>query len=324
MTDTNTALPVSEPTTDPHDIMLCVYHADCLDGFTAAWVVRKMAMQYSIPVAFQAAHYGTTLPEEDFEGRHVLIVDFSYPRAELERMAAKAKSVMIIDHHKSAQEALADLPALFPFRQWTRSKTSYGVIKSGAGENKLVANFDMARSGCGLVWNYFYPIKDVPRLVAHVQDRDLWRFNIRDTREINALLASYPYEFDVWDKLAEALEDNQQRRLIVQCGLSIQRKMFKDIEAIVLAGTRRTKIAGYDVPVLNAPPMWASEAGNILAQGEPFAATYFVNKDGEHLYSLRSTKDGLDVSEIAKKFGGGGHRNAAGFKAGPGAILEDA
>ena len=49
-----------------------------------------------------------------------------------------------------------------------------------------------------------------------------------------------------------------------------------------------------------------------MAQGQPFAVCYWDTLQGR-VFSLRSTDDGMDVSEIAKQYGGGGHRNAAGF-----------
>ncbi|MGP7732982.1 DHHA1 domain-containing protein [Oceanimonas smirnovii] len=72
-------------------------------------------------------------------------------------------------------------------------------------------------------------------------------------------------------------------------------------------------IAGHDVPVLNAPGFYSSDAGHIMAQGEKFAAIYH-NTATHQMFSLRSADDGLDVAEIAAQFGGGGHQHAAGFR----------
>lgn len=45
----------------------------------------------------------------------------------------------------------------------------------------------------------------------------------------------------------------------------------------------------------------------------PVALGWWQRFDGKFQFSLRSRGD-IDVSEIAKKFGGGGHKNAAGFQ----------
>ena len=94
-----------------------------------------------------------------------------------------------------------------------------------------------------------------------------------------------------------------------QDGIAIERKHQRDIGALIKSGTRRMQLAGHDVPVLNVPFTMASDAGNLLAQGEPFAVCYWDDSDSR-VFSLRSSADGLDVSEIARSFGGGGHRHA--------------
>lgn len=79
-------------------------------------------------------------------------------------------------------------------------------------------------------------------------------------------------------------------------------------------------IGGFDVPVANLPYTLSSDAGHEMAKGQPFAACYWDTPDGR-VFSLRSAPDGQDVSAIAKQYGGGGHRAAAGFKVPPGHAL---
>lgn len=71
-------------------------------------------------------------------------------------------------------------------------------------------------------------------------------------------------------------------------------------------------IGGYNVPVSNLPYAMSSDAGHIMGKGEPFAACYTDTEKGR-VFSLRSSPEGVDVSEIAKQYGGGGHKHAAGF-----------
>ena len=147
-----------------------------------------------------------------------------------------------------------------------------------------------------------------PKLLLHIEDRDLWRFALPYTREIQANVFSHPYDFDVWDKLMDApLED------LVAEGKAIERKHFKDIDELTKVVTRRMVIGGYNVPVANLPYTLTSDAGHKLAQGEAFAACYWDTPEGR-VFSLRSTEHGLDVADIAKQYGGGGHKNASGFR----------
>lgn len=90
---------------------LCIYHGHCDDGFAAAWCVRQ-----AIPDAeFYPGVYQQEPP--DVAGRDVLMVDFSYKRPVLLRMAESARSVMVLDHHKTAAEDLSGFPQPEPSPQ---------------------------------------------------------------------------------------------------------------------------------------------------------------------------------------------------------------
>jgi nanoRNase/pAp phosphatase (c-di-AMP/oligoRNAs hydrolase) len=107
-------------------------------------------------------------------------------------------------------------------------------------------------------------------------------------------------------------------------GKAIERKHHKGV-AELLQVTRRTMvIAGQEVPVANLPYTMASDAAGLMAEEAPFAACYY-DKAGARVFNLRSrSADGGDVSAIAKIYGGGGHRSAAGFQTAPGREGDDA
>ena len=258
---------------------LCIYHGNCADGFGAAWVVRRVFGEGCVD--FHAGVYQQGPP--DVTDKEVIMVDFSYKRPVLIEMAKKAKSILIIDHHKTAKDDLVDLP------------------------DNVTVDFDMDHSGAVLTWLHFLPECPPPKLLLHIEDRDLWRFKLEGTREIQANLFSYPYDFELWDDLM----DSEPSGLISQ-GEAIERKHFKDINEFIKAAAYRDVIAGFDVPVLNAPYFWSSDAGHIMGEDELFAACYWDTPDGR-VFSLRSSENGMDVSDIAKLFGGGGHKNASGF-----------
>ncbi|OLU15359.1 phosphohydrolase [Pseudomonas sp. PA1(2017)] len=270
---------------------LCIYHANCADGFGAAWVVRKALGAENVD--FHPGKYGEPAPE--VEGRDVIIVDFSYKRDQLLQLAQSARSILIIDHHKSAAEDLAELPAApATYSEWLEAQQPLGAV------------FDMQRSGAGLAWDFFYPGSKRRWLINHIEDRDLWRFEIYGTERVMASLFTFPQRFETWDDLMECdFHDLHEE------GAGILRKQAKDVADLV-PNTRRLIISGHDVPALNCPHFMASEAGHVLAQGELFAACYSDTPNGR-VFSLRSLPEGLDVSEVAKQYGGGGHRNAAGF-----------
>lgn len=262
--------------------LLCIYHGNCADGFTAAWAVWKRHPH----TEFFAGSHNAAPP--DCEGRHVVMVDFSYKRSTMISIAAQAVSVLVLDHHKSAQAELVDLP------------------------DNVTCYFDMDRSGARLAWEHYHPRQTVPLLVKYVEDRDLWRFNYPDTRAFGSNVFSYDYTFDNWEMIDAICHNSDDLRSFIKEGEAIERKHSKDVRELIALATTRSTIAGFDVPTLNCPHIFSSDAGNILARGEPFAACYWETGTGRS-YSLRSVEGGEDVSVIAASMGGGGHKHAAGY-----------
>jgi len=259
---------------------LCIYHGNCADGFGAAWVFSRCADREH---DFHAGVYQT--PPPDVEGRDVYLVDFSYKRTVVEKICEQATRVVLIDHHKTAIEDL------------------HPLIES----YRIEALINLEKSGATLAWEWFHGHKEPPQLLKHIEDRDLWRFALNGTRDIQANVFSYPYDFSVWDMLMERPVES-----MIAEGRAIERKHFKDIGELLGVVTRRMVIGGHNVPVANLPYIHVSDAAHELAKGEPFAACYWDTPAGR-VFGLRSSDAGLDVSEIAKMYGGGGHRNAAGF-----------
>lgn len=265
---------------------ICIYHANCADGFAAAWVVKEYGRKTNTPIEFIPGVYQE--PPPNVSGAFVIMVDFSYKREIIKQMAKEASGILILDHHKTAMEDLEDLDL-----------------------PNVTAVFDMDKSGAMITWNYFNSIENPrPTLLQHIQDRDLWKFELLFTREIQAAVFSYPYEFEVWDKLMQA--DIAE---LISEGRAIERKHFKDINELLPVVTRLMKIGGHIVEIANLPYIFSSDAGHILAERETnaFGACYWDTPEGR-VFSLRSSNEKEDVSQIATQYGGGGHRNAAGFK----------
>lgn len=282
------------------DKILCVYHGpNCADGFTAAWVVFN-----ALPNAdFHAGVHGDVPP--DVTGRHVLLVDFSYKRAVLEELASKAKSITVLDHHKTAIDDLAGYPT---FRDAAEMLTALENVENPG----IHAVFDLDRSGAGITWDFFHPGLPRPRIISYVEDRDLWRFKLPMSRDVAAYMFSHEYTIDNWNALSNAMRDDVGLRELAARGNAIEQKHMKDIKELIEVCKRRLLIGGNEVWAANLPYTYASDAANIMSEGQPFAATYF-DKPGVRVFSLRSKEEGMDVSLIAKEYGGGGHKHAAGF-----------
>ncbi|HKN85714.1 MAG TPA: phosphohydrolase [Nitrospiraceae bacterium] len=251
----------------PPDIVL--YHADCSDGFGAAWALWK-----KFPTAeFKAVKHGYP-PPLDLDGRHIVMVDFSYNRPTLETMAQQAASLQVLDHHVTAQDALAGLP---------------------------FAYFDLKKSGAVLAWEWAHQ-QPAPWLLQYVQDKDLWTWSLPGSREINAALASYPYDFHVWDALRQDMLEAEGRAIL---------RYETELVGKIAASAVMLPFQEAVVPVAQSSVL-TSQIGERLSKDHPFCVIWH-DRDGRRYYSLRSRDDGADVAAIAMQYGGGGHTHAAGF-----------
>src|SRR5581483_7126897 len=147
-----------------------LYHSNCPDGFGGAWSAWLALGDTAIYCPVSHGDPPPAFPPD----ADVVMVDFAYGREETLALKAAVASLTILDHHKSALEQLGDLP---------------------------FAHFDMDRSGAMLGWQHWHPNEEPPPLIRYVQDRDLWRFELPNSRDVSAALASYPMEFEVWSSL---------------------------------------------------------------------------------------------------------------------------
>ncbi|MBL8841914.1 MAG: phosphoesterase [Planctomycetes bacterium] len=254
---------------------LVLYHGQCLDGFAAAWVAFQ---RFGGAGEYHAIQFGEPL-RWPVEGRDVLILDFSFPRQQLIEMKERASSLLVLDHHLTAQQDLAGLD---------------------------FAQFDLTRAGCTLTWDFFFPGEPRPWLLGYVEDKDLWRWKLPDSQEVSAALQSYSRSFKTWDKILKKGID-----ALVAEGRPILRYKNRLIETAA-SRVRMTDFEGHRIPVVTSCVL-QSEIGGRLAPHHPFVAIVFET-GGRRIWSLRSHEgSGINVAEIAKRRGGGGHPNAAGF-----------
>lgn len=270
------------------------YHDGCYDGFSAAWIASNQ-LTFNDIVAGNLPRtqrcvpctYGDPLPSlDDLQDQDVYVLDFSFPRSFMIKMSKRAASLLVLDHHKTAQAECQDLS---------------------------FCTFDMARSGAGLTWDHFQPSSPRPILIDYIEDRDLWRFSLKGSKEVHAWISSYPRGWSEYSYLQETLSTDLDA--CIAEGQAILRyenqkilEMVKEAKIIVLLG--------HEVPLVNCTPQFGSSAASTLLDVYPeshFAVYFWISKKGRIHCGLRSRPDGFDVSEIARTFGGGGHRTASGF-----------
>lgn len=287
---------------------LVLYHGPgCADGFCAAWAANRF---FKGEADFLPVRYGDPVP--DVAGREVYILDFSWKRQEMLQIRDQCARLAVLDHHKTAQEELA---CFRHGKEKDHHLPEWLSAGSREGEKELscMVHFDMNMSGGRLAWEFFFPDQPSPWLVDYTEDKDLWRWKLPHSREISAFIASHPHDFALWDRWAGTLQGGRGSwEDFVSQGSAILRYQAQQIDNLCKNACEMV-IDGHTVLAVNTPLLISEVAGK-LAEGRPFGACWFVGDDGQPTFSLRSSKDGIDVSEVAKKFGGGGHRNAAGYE----------
>ena len=310
--------------TDKRKKVACLYHSDS-DGFGASWAVHR-ALKDTCEMLFISVQYGQEPPYEElrtFGPEKIFIVDFSYKAPVLKELSQIYPEITVMDHHKTA---LADL------REWVPEGETMvnGVVNKGG----CSYFFDENLSGCGLTWDMFHPGEDVPEILLYVQDRDLWRFELENSKEINAYIATMPEDFVEWDnfylpdaytagKAVVAFQDAQIKRRLRDVVMVEFRDLrygpeetdFQEVRFRFLPPSQAKEEGHFTlVPFVNASEN-QSELGEAMCLAyldSPFSVSYCDRPDGKRSYSLRS-RNGFDVSTVCKAFGGGGHPGAGGF-----------
>lgn len=193
---------------------------------------------------------------------------------------------------------------------------------------------DNNKSGALLAWKHFHPDTKVPALIRHIDDRDRWQFKLEGSRELHAALQSYkPWSFEQWQLWLTRWPvgwGEASSQVLYTEGAAILRAQEQNIASMLKqarkceifsvtgvpfgtnpkANTRQHNFAGL---ALNAP-IHQSEIGHELAnQSSTYGLVWYMDVGNRVKCNLRSNGE-YDVSAIARAFGGGGHRNAAGFE----------
>lgn len=265
----------SVPTLNASDFDACLFHADCPDGFGGAWAVRNAGGRN---LEFVPVRSGDAPDPVRWKDRRLLLVDFCWLPEAMRAVATEARSVVVLDHHASAQKAYEDV-----------SIPNVETI------------FDLDRSGATMAWAAFHPGEPLPDLLAYVEDHDLWRHALPGSADVNLSLTSRPFAFEEWDRydVADLRAD----------GEAVSRWMDHQIDRLARSASE-IGFLGHVVPAVNAPRLLVDRLGHRLAANAPFAVVWAVSGGKVHA-SLRSRPDGMRVDELVASHGGRGHPHAA-------------
>lgn len=310
---------------------IIMYHANCIDGFSSAYIAEKfltlgMGVQAQsvklIPIEYQKVERLGELEElltlhgvDNVSDNKFYILDFSFNRQLTAHLRLTAKRVIWLDHHKTA------------FEMMERYDSQFYSVAGACG----VTTLDKERSGARLTFDYFasfsfcrdieaLDVGKLKRLAEFVDDYDRWQFKLDRTRAVNAYLRSIPATLEDWDKALElSLADIMRKGAAMLEAFDAQVAQLLKINPNLCYLNYATEEGCSSEPctglALNVPGMFSSVVGHELSKlSGTFGCTWTLAGD-EVKVSLRSEGD-FDVSNIAKFYGGGGHKNAAGFTIG--------
>lgn len=287
-------------------------HANCTDGMMSSFLMYLYFKEINQPTEFIFVKYNEPMP--DVSGKHVFIVDFSYSPDQIHEASLVANSITMLDHHLTASE------------MWG----GYCDFESTIEDNSelkcpikvVIKEF---QSGAGLVYEYLSSLylksnkyntilinSRLRRLVMSVEDRDLWNFNLDGTKIIHEMLAIVPRTFEAWEELiinsSEEVFNIEYEK--AKNYYDVKEQLAQDYAAM----KQMVKINGEVIPIVNCPANFASRVCEIMAMDYPFALSYCLSTSYVYV-SLRSNKKtGIDITPLAKKYLGGGHKNSGGFR----------
>ena len=273
---------------------IVIFHYPCQDGLASAWITKYYHYQHCKDIEIYPIQHGHTIDLERLINKKVIFCDYSPSLEILNEIEKVTSKITILDHHISAQKAL---------------------------ENKPYAIFDMKKSGAGLTWDYFM-FGPAPKFIQMIEDRDLWKWKIINSREFTAGFSTVCSTvglhdfYELFRLFDELYNNNSKLDFYLELGNIINKSNLLKSENIVAKHVNKiNNYNGYNVCIVNCHSELASDVGNMLVTkyNVDFAVlwTYFHPKE-EYYISLRANNK-VDVSEIAKRFGGGGHANASGF-----------
>lgn len=264
----------------PRQKIVVIYHGNCPDGFGGAWSAWR---KFGAKAAYLPATDRNALPCP-IKNKEVYLIDYTYEPELVKKLVNDNVSVTIIDHHVTAKPSL-----------------------------KLVGEslYAIDHSGSVLAWHYFHQDKKVPMLLRYVEDRDIWNWKVPHSREMLMLLDLAPFDFEAWSRMAREFEDPHMRAADIKKG-ALLLMHYRSLYEKLLPKADLVKFEGRKIYALNCPYYFADDLGHALAAKTHSLAILWGEYGGSVRVSLRS-QGIIDVSKIAKKYGGGGHKHASGF-----------
>lgn len=275
---------------------LCIYHSRDFDGYSSAAIIKSVYPK----IKLMGYDYDDEVPDID-NGQYVVMVDVSFDMEFMIALAARSKGLLWIDHHKSSIE-------------------KYEKVKDQFGTN-FRAYVTSGKAACELTWEATRPGRKMPTIIHMLgiydtfrkeEAGDSWDSIVMPLQYGLKLTCDGPETFPM-----ELLDRTNISALMpyIESGKLIMKYvdvLNKDVAKCV----HTVEIDGKTGAAINTQAK-SSTSFNHVQDKKDFMMVYSRSKDKWNV-SFYSDDGGTDCSEIALKFGGGGHAGAAGC------VLDDA
>ncbi len=291
-----------------------IYHKGCVDGFSGFFVFAMYGNFTENLIIYPDVPSATKSPP-NINNKHVMIIDVAYKKKVLEDIFKNAKKVTYIDHHDSNYDDVIALSIKY------KSICDIEII------------YDNKMSGCTLTWKYFYKDKTIPYFLKLIEDNDIGAWKINESRPfICALKSYYSLNIDRIEKWKQLLKPKNVNILIAKGKImkdyadylvssnihKYTRKKFPSDMVFKMATEINPNVfkhpSEHIVAIYNTscPSIAELSIAALNAIDCDIFMSFTINIDkNEYVISMRSKY--VDVGQIAKIFGGGGHKLAASF-----------
>jgi oligoribonuclease NrnB/cAMP/cGMP phosphodiesterase (DHH superfamily) len=276
---------------NPQDVQIIVYHAHCPDGAASAFCAYS---KLGDSVAYlPCSYHKTDRIFEIAEGKNLLFLDFSLKRDSFIKLQSIANSVMVLDHHLTAQTELRGLEGV---------------------------HIELEKCGTSLTWEFFNSEIPPPKFIEYVEDVDLWRWEKQDSYYFSLgfynILKENDFDFRVISNIFSDDDISKMIRTGYNIFSSFEYRIKEACNHISIVNTKLNNqpvTLGFiecDRDILNDIAIFA--LANMRIDGLILSYKYNENQNKFSLRRLRGNNK-IAMHKIAELFSGGGHAHAASF-----------
>jgi oligoribonuclease NrnB/cAMP/cGMP phosphodiesterase (DHH superfamily) len=276
--------------------MKCIYHKSDLDGLCSAAIIAGIFPEAELIGAGYKEDPDLT---KIATGEKVFMVDYSLQPFEKMIALAKQCDLVWIDHHKTAMDDCEKSGVAFK-----------GLRKIGLG-------------ACALVWEYLMGPRSMPETVRLLAEYDV--FNHTDPMTL-------PFQYgmrtnkgckdpkhDTWKtllkpKAVSGIAESKVFNTILDSGHNVYEYVVQSNEGSAKSMAFETMLNNLRLIAINRSDTGSLQFNSIWDDKKYDAMAIFTFQKSVWSVSLFTPPDSeVDVGAVAKVYGGGGHKGAAGF-----------